>query len=107
MRANRVFLEFVRAERLFGEAPAAGFWFEEIFRLGVMGLNPSVGSAEEVKAKQAWLSSWGYGGTPFFAEVSGLLTWPVADGRFMDPPSAASQGCFCRLRQSMPAPLSA
>ena len=81
--ANRVFLEFVRAERLFGAAPAAGFWFEEIFRLGVMGLNPAVGSAEEVKAKQAWLSSWGYGGTPFFAEVSGLLTWPVADGRFM------------------------
>jgi hypothetical protein len=29
------------------------------------------------------LSSWGYGGTPFLAEVSGLLTWPVADGRFM------------------------
>jgi hypothetical protein len=80
---TRMFLEFVRAERLFGEAPAAGFWFEEIFRLGVMGLNPSVGSTEEVKAKQAWLSSWGYGGTPFFAEVSGLLTWPVADGRFM------------------------
>jgi hypothetical protein len=80
---TRVFVEFVCAERLFGEAPAAGFWFEEIFRLGVMGLNPSVGSAEEVKAKQAWLSSWGYGGTPFLAEVSGLLTWPVADGRFM------------------------
>ena len=51
---NRVFLEFVRAERLIGDAPP-GFWFEEIFKLGVLGLNPSVGSAEEVKAKQAWL----------------------------------------------------
>jgi hypothetical protein len=80
---NHFFLEFVGAERLFGEAPAAGFWFEEIFKLGVTGLNPSVGSAKEVKAKQAWLASWGYGGTPFLAEVGELLTWPVAAGRFM------------------------
>jgi hypothetical protein len=80
---NHTFLEFVGADRLFGDAPAAGFWFEDLFRLSLMGLNPSVGSPEEVKAKQAWLASWGYGGTPFLAEVGGLLTWPVADGRFM------------------------
>ena len=49
----------------------------------MLGLKPSVGNAEEVKAKQAWLAAWGYGGTPFFAEVGGLLSWPVTEGRFM------------------------
>jgi hypothetical protein len=78
-----LFLEFVRAERLIGDAPPEGFWFEALFRLGVFGLNPFVGSPEEVKAKQAWLASWGYGRTPFLAEVGGLLTWPVTEGRFM------------------------
>jgi hypothetical protein len=80
---NHTFLEFVKAERLFGDAPPAGFWFEDLFRLGVLGLNPNVGSRDQVKSKQAWLKSWGYGSTPFFAEVSGLLTWPVTQGRFM------------------------
>jgi hypothetical protein len=45
---NHLFLEFVRAERLFGEAPAAGFWFEEIFKLGVTGLNGSEGQTSLV-----------------------------------------------------------
>jgi hypothetical protein len=80
---SNLFLEFVRAERPIGDAPAEGFWFEALFKLGVFGLNPFVGSPEEVQAKQAWLASWGYGRTPFFAEVSGLLTWPVTEGRFM------------------------
>lgn len=80
---NHPFLEFIRAERLFGDAPAAGLWFEELFKLGVMGLKPIDGPAEEVKAKQTWLASWGYTATPFFAEVAGLLTWPLKDGRFM------------------------
>jgi hypothetical protein len=81
--SNRIFLEFVKAERLIGDAPPEGLWFKELFKLGVFGLNPSVGSPEEVKAKQAWLAAWGYGRTPFFAEMSGLLTWPVTEGRFM------------------------
>ena len=38
-KSNRVFLEFVRAERLIGDAPPEGFWFEDLFRLGVLGLN--------------------------------------------------------------------
>jgi hypothetical protein len=80
---NHIFLEFVGAERTFGDAPAAGLWFEEIFKLGLMGLNPSVGSAEEVKVKQAWLASWGYSSKPFFGGVGSLLTWSVADGKFM------------------------
>ena len=42
-----------------------------------------MGTAEEVKGKQAWLAAWGYGGTPFFAEVGGLLSWPVTEGSFM------------------------
>ncbi len=81
--SNHLFLEFVRGERLIGNAPAEGFWFEELFKLGMFGLNGSLGSTAEVKAKQAWLASWGYGSTPFFAEVGGLLTWPVKEGRFM------------------------
>lgn len=82
-KSNRVFLEFVRAERLIGDAPPEGFWFEDLFKLGVLGLNSSVGSVEEVKAKQAWLASWGYRRTPFFAAVAGLLSWSFAEGRWM------------------------
>jgi hypothetical protein len=89
---NHIFLEFVRAERLYGDAPAEGFWFGDLFKLGLFGLNPSVGSAEEVKAKQTWLASWGYGAAPFFAEAGGLLTWPVADGRFMASAQRRSTG---------------
>jgi len=81
--SNHLFLEFVRGERLIGDAPPEGLWFEELLKLGVFGLNPFVGSREDVKAKQAWLASWGYGHTPFLAEVGGLLTWPLTEGRFM------------------------
>jgi|SRR5215831_13888091 len=70
----------VRFERC---PPAEGFWFEELFKRGVMGLIASVGSRAEVEAKRAWSDSWGYGAAPFFADVGGLLTWPVAEGRFM------------------------
>lgn len=80
---NHVFLELVKAEQLIGDAPAEGFWFEELFKRGVMGLNASVGPREEAEAKRAWLDSWGYGAAPFFADVGGLLTWSVAEGRFM------------------------
>jgi hypothetical protein len=80
---NHVFLELVKAERLIGDAPAEGFWFEELFKRGVMGLNASVGPREEVEAKRVWMDSWGYGIAPFFADVGGLLTWSVAEGRFM------------------------
>jgi hypothetical protein len=78
--ANYVFLEFVRAERLIGDAPPEGFWFGEILKRGALGPNPSRGSAERVKAKQAWLASWGYGGTPF---LGGVLYWPAGEGRFI------------------------
>jgi hypothetical protein len=81
--SNHLFLEFLKAERLIGDAPPQGFWFEDLFRRGVMGLNPSLGSAEEKEAKQAWLASWGYGSTPFYAEAGGLLSWSVMEGRFM------------------------
>jgi len=88
--SNHIFLELVKAERLIGDAPAEGFWFEELFKRGVMGLNASAGSKEEVAAKRAWLDSWGYGTSPFLAAVGGLLTWPVTEGRFM----------FCAQRRS-------
>jgi hypothetical protein len=80
---NHIFLELVKAERLIGDAPAEDFWFGELFKRGVMGLNTSVGSREEVETKRAWLDSWGYGAAPFFADIGGLLTWPVPEGRFM------------------------
>lgn len=80
---NHIFLELVRAERLTDDAPANGFWFEELFKRGVMGLNSSVGSQEQIESKLTWLKSWGYTPTPFFATVGGLLSWSVTEGRFM------------------------
>ena len=81
--SNHVFLEFARAERLIGDAPPEGLWFEGLFRCGVMGLNSRLGSAEELEAKRAWLASWGYGGTPFLAAGGALLSWPAKQGRLM------------------------
>jgi hypothetical protein len=81
---NCTFLEFTRAERLFGDAPAAGFWFEDLFRLGVVGQRPNCGSADAVKRKRAWLDSWGYAYKPFRTNAPGLVTWTEADITFMN-----------------------
>jgi hypothetical protein len=87
---NSVFLEFLRAERLLGDAPAAGFWFEDLFRLGLVGQRPNYGSPEAVKRKRAWLDSWGYAYKPFRTNAAGLLTWTEADITFMN---CAQQRC--------------
>ena len=77
---NHLFLEFVNAERLEGEAPPEGFWFTELVALGLLGLKARTGALAE--ARQAWLHQWGYGEitsteriAPFDAAISGLLTW--------------------------------
>lgn len=37
---NSLFLEFVKAERLVGDAPAEGLWFSDLLRMGMLGQKP-------------------------------------------------------------------
>lgn len=102
---NSPFLEFVRAERLVGDAPAAGFWFEDLFRLGLVGQRPNYGSPEAVKRKRAWLDSWGYADKPFRTDVAALLTWPEADITFMNCAQQRCEGVLLPVETIYPAAL--
>ncbi len=79
---NDVFLEFIKAERVQGNAPPEGFWFTDILKQNLLGHRAYYGSAQEVAQKQALLRQWGYGEeesedmtSPFNARHQGLLTW--------------------------------
>ena len=85
---NALFLEFVKAERLNGEAPPEGFWFTDLLKLGLLGASARDGNEQEIAARQAWLHQWGYGEgnteeertAPFTTQVAGLLTWSSEQG---------------------------
>jgi hypothetical protein len=87
---NSLFLEFVRAERLVGDAPPEGLWFAEILQMGMLGQKPRQGSGERRKTQRTWLQAWGYleqetkdNPTPFWTLIPGLLSWPLAEAQFM------------------------
>lgn len=52
---NSLFLEFVKAARLVGDAPAEGLWFNDLLRMGVLGQKPRQGAKERLEAKKTWL----------------------------------------------------
>ena len=99
---NHLFLEFVKAEPLVNDSLCVGFWFEELLREGIIGQGPRCIRDEEIaKRQQAWLKSWGYGeesldhrAAPFWTQVSGLLSWPLAQGQsaFMRKAQAKAEG---------------
>ena len=99
---NTKFLELVKAERLADDAPAQGFWFEELLRQGVLGQGPRCITDQAIAAQQQnWLRSWGYEAegvsnrvTPFWAQVPGLLTWPqeLGESAFMRKAQTKTQG---------------
>jgi hypothetical protein len=78
---NHYFLEFVRAEPLregFCETQQL-LWFGDLLRYDLFCCGPLSGSEDEVKRKQEYLWSWGYGPkervTPFRTGIAGLLAW--------------------------------
>lgn len=84
---NSLFLEFVRAERLMGDAPPEGFWFAELIQRGVLGRSPLNASPEEIAAREAWHRAWGYGEgrsgrypAPFASGTAGILSWQAVGG---------------------------
>lgn len=84
---NFYFLEFLGAERLTGNGPPEGIWFEDLLKRELIGARAITGTSSEINAKQAYLRSWGYGDgeqniQPFNTFVSGLLQWPRYDGKF-------------------------
>ena len=99
---NTKFLELVKAERMADDAPAQGFWFEELLRQGVLGQGPRCITDQAIAAQQQnWLRSWGYEAegvsnrvTPFWAQVPGLLTWPqeLGESAFMRKAQTKTQG---------------
>ena len=97
---NCFFLEFVRAERLMDDGSPEGLWFEDLLRRKLIGLGPRSGTEEEVRAKQEYLRSWGYGDEdkadlkiqPFLSGVAGLLNWPKAEAAFMKDAQSLAEG---------------
>lgn len=98
---NHYFLEFVRIEYLKGALPEPDefLWFGSLLKNGVMGRALRHGSSEEVKRKQEYLRSWGYGAgnaqskaEPFTSNAAGLLTWPKAQFRFMAEAQQRAEG---------------
>ncbi|MFL5664689.1 MAG: hypothetical protein ACJ8BW_25580 [Ktedonobacteraceae bacterium] len=80
----------MKAERLVGDAPPEGLWFTELLQMGMLGQKPCQCSGERQEAKLAWLKAWGYleqetkgTHTPFLTMIPGLLTWPLAEAKFM------------------------
>jgi len=80
---NQVFLEFVTAERISGDAPAEGLWFTDLLRLSLLGAKARQGNEQIIAVKQAWCHQWGYGEehsegrvAPFSTKCPGLLVWP-------------------------------
>jgi hypothetical protein len=55
-------------------------WFGDLLRYDLLGAGPISGVEEEVRQKQSYLRSWGYGPdadrTPFATGITGLLVWP-------------------------------
>lgn len=105
MRLNELFLEFIQAEQLEGDAPPEGFWFIDLLKRGVLGAKARLGSEQEVAEKQAWLRQWGYGeddskvpASPFEARHPGLLAWStsnpqvVATNRFISEAQQRTNG---------------
>jgi hypothetical protein len=99
---NHLFLEFVNAESLTATTSTCGFWFWDLIKQGVIGQGPRcIGDEEIANKQQEWLKSWGYGEensdnrvTPFWTQVSGLLSWPLVQGQsaFMRKAQAKASG---------------
>lgn len=96
---NHYFLEFKRIEYLRGAIPEPDefLWFGDLLKNGLLGVAPRHGSPEEVKRKQEYLRSWGYGegnerARPFDSQVAGLLTWPQAQFMFMNEAQQRAEG---------------
>lgn len=97
---NTHFLELVRTEGLSGEAPPAGFWFEDMLKMGVVGLaGQRIQNQELSDKRQAWLRTWGYGmedtrqrSAPFGSPTPGILGWTLLDGVFMTRAQQKAKG---------------
>jgi integrase len=73
---THLLVEYVRADRLIDGAPADGLWFDDLYRLNLVGEGPVLGSIEQVTEKQRYLRSFGYGRRPFnpVGGARGILT---------------------------------
>jgi hypothetical protein len=84
---TQLLLEFVKADRLHGDAPPESLWFFELFDLDVVRYQPLSGSDEEIAAKKQWFQAWGYLDEdqdeeirPFDTRAPGVLNWSREDG---------------------------
>ncbi len=98
---NHFFLEFLYAESLSDGAINLDslLWFGDLLRYDILGCGPTRGTEEEVKRKQDYLRSWGYGdeenmeeNQPFRTTLGGLLCWPKTQERFLREAQHRTQG---------------
>jgi len=90
---NHFFLEFLHAEGVSDGTKDGNalLWFGDLLRYELFGHRPINGSEEEVRRKQNYLRSWGYGeeggnegSCPFLTGVPGLLTATWSQGHYLD-----------------------
>lgn len=99
---NYHFVEFLRAESLEPGRVAAEndlLWFGDLLRHDLLGTNARWGDSDEVKRKQEYLRSWGYGpedGTgrsaPFSTSTAELLAWPKVHATFVHQAQDRTEG---------------
>lgn len=97
---NFHFLEFVHAEHLqSGHCDRLGLlWFGDLLHYDLLGSNAKLGTQEEIERKQNYLKSWGYEADegecrrPFITGISGLLSLPRAQDRFLRDAQQRSAG---------------
>jgi len=73
---THLLVEYVRADRLIDAAPPEGLWFEDLYKLNLVGEGPVLGTPMQVAEKQHYLRSFGYGRRPFnpVGGARGLVT---------------------------------
>lgn len=89
-----VFVEYLGAESLREDIPAAGLWFAELLAHDVLGDRSRKGPSPEVVERQAWLTAAGYADylVPFRASLPELGNWNRDDGQYMQRAQTRAQG---------------
>ena len=97
---NFHFLEFLHTEYLQDDhCDSLGLlWFGDLLHYDLLGMNAKLGTEEEIERKQNYLKSWGYEADegesrrPFSTGISGLLSLPRAQDRFLRDAQQRSKG---------------
>jgi hypothetical protein len=98
---QRLYLEFLGAERLVDDGPPEGLWFEDLLRTRILSTNTKTEDPDIRRERHEWLKEWGYVSedeatqrNPFVSHTPGLLRWSIRDVRFVQNAEKITDGVF-------------